>query len=117
MIRHVINQTKRGYTDTTIRTVDSDVFVLAVAHVHLMVNQGATQVFVHQIMRPCEYNIIESKSMLGHDKSLSTAFSGCDTTSSVFQKGKLSFWDAWDWQAKMMIRLRRLFNSVTFRYA
>ena len=29
--------------------------------------------------------------MISHCNS----FSACDTTSSVFQKGKLSFWDAW----------------------
>ena len=66
-----------------------------------MVSQGATQVFVHHSKNneTCEYDIIESSSILGHDKSLSLSFfhsfSGCDTTSDVFHKGKISFWDVW----------------------
>ena len=82
MIRHAISQATRGYTDITIQTVDSDVFVLAVAYVNLMVNHGATQVFVHhsKTNETCKYNILESSSMLGHDKS-----------PSVFRRGNFRF--------------------------
>ena len=127
MIRHAINQAKRWYTDITIRTVDSDVFVLAVAHVHLMVKLGATQVFVHHSKsnETSEYNVIESSSMLGHDQSLTLpffhSFTGCDTTSSVFQKGKLSFWNAWigsknDELTQTFIQLSNLPPCVTERH-
>ena len=94
---------------------------------HLMVNLGATQVFVHHSKsnETSEYNVIESPSMLGHDQSMTLPFfhslTGCDTTSSVFQKGKLSFWDAWigsknDELTQTFIQLSNLPPCLTERH-
>ena len=87
--RHANHQTKCGYTDITIRTVDSHVFVLAIAYVHFMVNIGATQVFVHQRKHnsTSEYNI-ELSTNLGHNMCLAIPFFHSFT---FFGKVKLSF--------------------------
>ena len=66
-----------------------------------MVNHGACQVFVHytKTNETSEYNIIELSTNRGRNKSIALpyfhSFSGCDTSSSFFGKGKLTFWDAW----------------------
>ena len=87
--RHTNHQTKCGYTDITIRTVHSHVFVLAIAYVHFMVNIGATQVFVHQRKHnsTSEYNI-ELSTNLGHNMCLAIPFFHSFT---FFGKVKLSF--------------------------
>ena len=101
LIRHAINQAKCGYADITIRTVDSDVFVLSIAYLNFKINHGATQVFVQHTKtnETSEYNIIELSINLDRKKSIALpyfhSFNGCDTFSSFFGKGKLPFWGAW----------------------
>ena len=63
LIRHAINQAKNGFEDITIRTVDSDVFILTLAYSYYMVNYDAKQLFVYIAfieLSNCPANITEN---------------------------------------------------------
>ena len=68
---------KEGYTKVTIRTVDTDVVVLAVASAH---RHKSTEVWVADrcIALPVFH-----------------AFTGCDTVSCFGGRGKRTAWDTW----------------------
>jgi len=98
MILHAADAAHRGIRRIMIKTVDTDVIVLAVAHKHqiaceeLWIAFGAGKHF-HYIAAH------ELAAALGRDKAKALAvfraFTGCDTTSSFAGKGKKSAWETW----------------------
>ena len=101
LVRHALNQAKNGYDDITIRNVDSDVVVLSLSYVDQIMEAGAKSVFTQLEKRGGaeEHNLIELYNQFGseicHSLTFFHAFSGCDTTSSFYGKGKTTFWDVW----------------------
>ena len=97
IIRHAINQVKNGINCITIETVDSDVLVLSISNIQKILEAGAFSVFVRLLHK--EYDIIEIYKKLGPDLCNALAFfhsfTGCDTSSSFFGKGKTTLFDAW----------------------
>lgn len=99
MILHAKNAVQNGFSRVVIKTVDTDVVVLAVSFVHriavdeLWIAFGTGKHFryipAHKIA-----------ALLGKDKCTALpvfhAVTGCDTTSSFVGKGKKSAWDTWD---------------------
>ena len=89
---------KEGYTKFLIRTVDTDVVILAVYVVqkvqvrHLWVAFGTGKGFRYLAI----HEIVNS---LGPDKSRAMpmfhAFTGCDSVSFFFGKGKKTCWNVW----------------------
>ena len=103
MILHVFHCAKEGHTRIAIRTVDTDVAVLATAYVPkieeavghsielwLAFGSGGKIRYI-----PCH----DISFSLGPEKSMALPFlhalTGCDTTSAFLGKGKKSAWEAW----------------------
>lgn len=98
IIVHLADAVSKGYKNVLVRTVDTDVVVLAVAAVAqvdvqmLWVAFGTGKSFhhipVHEIARS-----------LGPSKSIALpmfhAYTGCDTVSSFSTKGKKTAWTTW----------------------
>ena len=96
IILHFADAAKSGYDRILLRTVDTDVVVLAIAYTYtaseIWIVLGTGKHFryigVHCIAKT-----------LGPDKSsvlpLFHAFTGCDTDSAFHGKGKKSAWDTW----------------------
>ncbi len=105
MFLHLADAVNEGFANTQLRTVDTDVIVLAVA--------AAAKIDVQELWVAFgtgkNFRYIpahEIAASLGPDKSLALpifhAYTGCDTVSAFSTKGKKTAWDTW-----------RAFNEVT----
>ncbi len=89
---------KEGYTKVSVRTVDTDVLVLAVTAAQrlntteLWVAFGTGKRFRHLAAH-------EMSKALGPERCMALpmfhAFTGCDTVSSFCGRGKKTAWDTW----------------------
>ena len=91
-----------GATTCFVRTVDTDVVVIVASKIHALLTDhpavdvwiafGTGKNFIH-------IHINEICSSLGKDRSMTLpifhSFTGCDTMSSFYGKGKKSAWEAW----------------------
>ena len=86
------------YTSVTIRTVDSDVVVLAV-YVFEQLRTSLTRLWV-AFGTGKNYRVISAHGILGAKKCLALpifhAFTGCDTVSSFSGRGKKTAWETWN---------------------
>jgi len=96
---HMADAVKEGLRSILIRTVDTDVVVLAIAAVARL--QTVTELWI-AFGTGTNFRYIPVHSIaaaLGTDKSLALpmfhAFSGCDTVSSFATIGKKTAWDTW----------------------
>ena len=95
---HLSHAAQQGHSTAFIRTVDSDVVIIAVGHsgslgvMELWIGFGTRKAFQH-------IPVHEITQTLGPEKSLSCplfhSFTGCDTTSSFLGIGKKTAWAAW----------------------
>ena len=99
---HVNDALHKGAREVLVRTVDTDVIVILVGAffrlntmypaANIWVGFGTGKHFQY-------YNINSICHQLGESKSTALpfyhAFTGCDTTSQFFGKGKKSSWDSW----------------------
>ena len=62
-----------------------------------MVDYDAKHVFVYLATNTGtdEYNIIRLSRNIGKSNCIAHSFTGCDTSSSFFGKGKSKFWEVW----------------------
>ena len=117
LLRHAINQASNGLKCIVLKTVDTDVLVLAIAYCNrLMANDVNSFCVEFGVGSRTEYyNIIEIVKELGQIRSQALpffhSFTGCDTTSSFYSHGKRSFWDSWG-KCADMDRLTRAFIEV-----
>ena len=98
ILLHLEDAVKEGYTNMSIRTVDTDVLVLAVTAAQrlkipeLWVSFGTGKNFRHL---PAH----EMANGLGPERCMALpmfhAFTGCDTVSSFAGRGKKTAWDTW----------------------
>ena len=98
ILLHLDDAVKEGYTKVSIRTVDTDVLVLAVTAAQrlniaeLWVAFGAGKTFRYLAAH-------EMAKALGPDRCIALpmfhAFTGCDTVSSFCGRGKKTAWDTW----------------------
>ena len=102
IVFHLQDALECGCTKCLVRTVDTDVLVILIGKYHFLAGKypsadiwvafgsGKNFVFLH-VNAIC--------STLGKEKSTALpvfhCFTGCDTTSSFFGKGKKSAWEAW----------------------
>ena len=100
-IRHSINLARNGFETVIIRTVDSDVVGLLLSYVQNMMEHGAKNVYTLLVKNSGteEFDIVKLYNTNGADICMALpffhAFTGCDTASGFFGKGKSSFWDSW----------------------
>ena len=95
---HVADAVKSGITKILIKTVDTDVVVLAISVVHqLNLNELWVALGVSSSLRYIPAH--EIANSLGPQKSRSLpvfhTYSGCDTVSAFHGKGKKSAWNTW----------------------
>ena len=99
VILHTLNAARKGACKILIRTVDTDVVVLAIAHFFSI---QAEEVWIaFSTGKKFRYIPIHKIATgLGKRKSEALAFfhafTGCDTTSYFANKGKLSAWKTWE---------------------
>jgi len=101
IILHVFDMVKSGLKHVLVRTVDTDVVVLAISFFHQMHDLGLATLWVklgtkaHLKYFPV-HDIAEA---LGKEKAVALrgfhAFTGCDEVSYIAYKGKKLAWNAW----------------------
>ena len=98
IILHMEDAVKEGYTKVIIRTVDTDVVVLAVASAQ---RHKSTEVWV-AFSTGKNFRFLAAHEMarvLGPDRCIALtvfhAFTGCDTVSCFGGRGKRTVWDTW----------------------
>lgn len=99
---HLQDAFNNGATTCLVRTVDTDVVVIIIGKLHAMLTDhpsadvwiafGTGKSFTH-------IHVNEICNALGEYQSMALpvfhSFTGCDTTSGFFGKGKKSAWEAW----------------------
>ncbi len=102
LLIHVQDALLNGCTNCLVRTVDTDVVVILIGKFHhLIALCQDVQIWVAfgTGKNYAYYHINAIYDYLGRAKSLALpvfhSFTGCDTTSSFFGKGKRSAWEAW----------------------
>lgn len=98
LILHAANCASSGYNQVCIRTVDTDVVVLAVAYVETMnltelwlafgTGKHFRYIPAHEISK--SIGPLQSRTL-----PIFHAFTGCDTVSYFLGRGKRSAWEAW----------------------
>lgn len=98
LILHCFNASLNGLKRIAIRTVDTDVVVLAVSFFHRL---NISELWIHfGVGKAVQLIAVHELSVaLGSGKCLALpvfhSLTGCDTTSSFCGKGKKSAWEAW----------------------
>ena len=113
---HLSQAAQQGHSKTFIRTVDSDVVIIAVRPfgslgvMELWIDFGTGKAFQH-------IPVHEITQTLSPEKSLSCrlfhSFTGCDTTSSFLGIGKKTAWAAWQGYPDLTETLLTLSNDPT----
>ena len=115
-IRHAINLADKGYQHIQIRSVDTDVLILSIAHSETIFEKGANTFYVNSGSGKF-FNIKSISDKLGKDvcKALPFfhSFTGCDTVSSFYSHGKCRFFDVWMVQNKVNGELTNLFKTLS----
>lgn len=97
ILLHAAHCARQGYKQIAIRTVDTDVVVLAVGHFHsldieeLWVCFGVGKRFRHI----AAHTIANTLNVKAPALLMFHALTGCDTVSSFHGRGKKSAWSAW----------------------
>ena len=117
LIRHSLNLADR-FKHIHVRTVDTDVFILLVAYYRMLQQRGADEViaFFGSGKHVRYFNIKEIALTLKEEICTALpffhSFSGCDTVSSFFNKGKCKLWDTWMQIDGKTDRLTNTFNYL-----
>ena len=98
MMLHLHHAAEQGHTKAYLRTVDTDVIILAIYHFHelclteLWIGFGSGKTFkeipIHHICQQLESQRCQAL-LFFH------AYTGCDVTSAMFGIGKKTAWNAW----------------------
>ena len=96
LVRHALNIIKSGYKNVLVRTIDTDVLVLLLAHIPQV---DDVNINAYLINSEKYYDVQKIIRTLGPItcKALPFfyAFSGCDIVSSFYGKGKCKMYDIW----------------------
>ena len=96
LVRHTLNMIQSGYKNVLVRTIDTDVLVLLLAHIPQVEDVNINAYLINSEKYHDIQKIIRT---LGPTtcKALPFfyAFSGCDIVSSFYGKGKCKMYDTW----------------------
>lgn len=101
LLWHIIYQASVVLRNIMVKTVDTDVLILATAYCGKLISHGIDTFFVEfgSGSHTKYFNVVELFQFLGELRSTALpffhSFSGCDTTSSFYLHGKCRFWDTW----------------------
>jgi hypothetical protein len=118
LLLHVVDCVKQGHHRVSVRTVDSDVLVLAIAMFHQL---DARELWIaFGVGKHFRYIPIHCTAQsLGPAQSCTVslpvfhAFTGCDLTSSFGGKGKKTAWETWNVFAETTAAFRALSDTPT----
>ena len=99
MFLHVAHAAKHGHQKVSIRTVDTDVVVLAVAQIqHLQISELWIEFGIgkHYRFIPAHLVALSMGPKRASALPFFHALTGCDTTSAFCGIGKKTAWDAWE---------------------
>ena len=98
LVRHALQCSQAGIGTVVVRTVDTGIILLLLAHAHRVQGQGNIFAWLASGKTPTFYDITSLSSSLGTDRCRALpyfhAFSGSDLTSFFFNQGKC--WDRWE---------------------
>ena len=99
---HLQHALQAGFRRIRVRTVDTDILVILIGHFFTLLHDFPTLDLWLALgvgKDFCHVSVNEVSLSLGETKARSLpafhAFSGCDTTSCFFRRGKKSAWQAW----------------------
>ena len=96
LVRHTLNLIKNGYKNILVRTIDTDVLVLLISYIK-KVELNDKEIHAYLINSDRHYNIEQIIRELGSDIFLALlffyTFTGCDSNSSFYGKGKCKAYD------------------------
>lgn len=103
LLIHLQDALQNGCTNCLVRTVDTDVVVILIGKFHHLITicQDVNVWVAFGTGNNFTYHYINAiYEDLGEEKSLALpvfhSFTGCDTTSSFFGRGKKTAWEAWN---------------------
>ena len=115
LVRHTLNLVQNGYKNILVRTIDTDVLVLLISHVRQLVEYDDVQLYAYLINSDKHYDLRSIIEQLGSDICQALpyfyAFTGCDTVSSFYGKGKCKAYDVWI-QSKQKQQLTDVFRQL-----
>ena len=115
LVRHTLNLVQNGYKNILVRTIDTDVLVLLISHVRQLVEYDDVQLYAYLINSDKHYDLRSIIEQLGSDICQALpyfyAFTGCDTVSSFYGKGKCKAYDVWI-QSKQKQQLTDVFCQL-----
>ena len=98
LVRHTLNLISNGYNNIIVRTIDTDVLILLISYIE-QIELNAVELHAYLINSDKYFNIKQIIHDLGSDTCLALpfffAFTGCDTVSSFYGKGKCKAYDTW----------------------
>lgn len=95
MILHIAHARRNGYHNILIRTVDTDVVVLAIA-ARQQLGEGELRLLFGTGRNSCYISVNTIADRIGETWSpLFHALMGCDTVSAFVGKGKKTAWESW----------------------
>ena len=116
LLLHAADAARRGYTKVMVRTVDTDVVVIAVAKFQYLslselwiefgIGKHLKYLPAHDISRSISEE--KSQTLLAFH-----AFTGCDQTSSFAHYGKKTAWEAWGAFNEVTAAFQALSNAPT----
>ncbi|KAK3924998.1 Transcription factor MYB3 [Frankliniella fusca] len=118
LIVHAADAARNGCEHIVIRSVDSDVVVLAVSYFFQLCDLGVKYLWVDfGVGKSRRYFAVhEIAARLGQHMSTAIrgfhAFTGCDTTSTFYLKGKKSAWKTW----KTFPEVTEAFEEISLPY-
>ena len=116
LLLHAADAARRGYTKVMVRTVDTDVVVIAVAKFqYLSLSELWIEFGVGKHLKYLPAHDISCS--IGEEKSQALlafhAFTGCDQTSSFAHYGKKTAWEAWGAFNEVTAAFQALSNAPT----
>ena len=117
MFVHVADMVHRGFCYIMVRTIDSDVVAIAVSVVQYLKPRGLKELWISYgtgaSFKYIPVHLIANR--LGDEISLGLlffhSFTGCDTVSAFFGKGKTTAWETWQNYPEVTFAFQQLSGS------
>ncbi|KAG0724638.1 hypothetical protein GWK47_040164 [Chionoecetes opilio] len=117
IVVHLKDALDKGCTTCLVRTVDTDVVVILIGKYHSLTSQHQMAAIWVAFGTGKNFMYLDINAIcyaLGKDRSTALpmfhSFTGCDTTSAFFGKGKKSVWEAWNAYVEVTEAFNNLMN-------
>ena len=118
---HLIDAVRSGHSKAFIRTVDSDLVIIAIALFQQIENLTHLWIGFGKGKQYYEIAVHNESRKYGPERALALLFfngiTGCDTVSQALDIGKLKSWNAWDKIPELTAVFIKLLNDPTVFYS